>query len=198
MSPFESRDDTPWPLTESRRLADYRLFELWREARTNPRTGEPHGFFVVRTTDWVNIIALTDDDEVVLVRQLRAGTGEHTIEIPGGMVDPGEDPGTAALRELVEETGYVAETCVPIGVVHPNPALFSNRCHTFLASGARRVKEPELDPGEAILVATVPRARLRELIASGAITHALVVAAVFHLERHAEGGHLDAPPPGKG
>ena len=131
--------------------------------------------------DWANVIALTDRDEVVLIRQFRHGTDAVTLEIPGGAVDPGETHEEAATRELLEETGHEARRWTKLGEVHPNPALQNNLCSTWLAEGAHRVCEPKLDEGEAIEVKTVRLHDIKPLIAQGEITHALVVAAFYFL-----------------
>jgi len=117
----------PFDIIEDSLLGDYRVFTLHRQILQHPSNDSTHPFFVVKTTDWVNVLAITSDRKVLLVRQPRAGTASVTVEIPGGMVDPNEAPITAAARELREETGYVSDPLVPLGVVEPNPALFSNR-----------------------------------------------------------------------
>jgi ADP-ribose pyrophosphatase len=126
------------------------------------------------------VIPLTDDGRVVLVRQYRFGTEDFTLEIPGGMCDSDESPLRAAAREMREETGFEARQIVPLGFVHPNPAIQTNRCHSYLARGARRVQDPTPDPFEQIEVDSVPLAEIGRLVREGAITHALVVTA-FHL-----------------
>ncbi len=125
---------------------------------------------------------MTDEGRVVLVRQFRFGVDDFTLEIPGGMCDPGESPAETAARELREETGYVAGRLEPLGWVHPNPAIQSNRCHTFLARPAARVGEPQPDPHEAFEIVEEPLDAIDRLILDGRITHALVVGA-FQLLR---------------
>jgi len=171
----------PWPLEEEEPLTSFRIGGLVRMRMRSPRTGKTHTFYELRFTDWVNVVALTDDDRVLLIRQFRAGTRSVTLEIPGGLVEPGEEPLAAARRELREETGYEASTWRALGAVRPNPAIQGNRCHTFLACGARRVGEPQLEAAEDIDVEPTPLAEIPALAKSGAIDHTLVLSAFLHL-----------------
>ena len=131
---------------------------------------------------WVNIVALDAGRRVLLVRQWRFGIAAPTVEIPGGMVDPGESAREAAERELLEETGYRARRWSELGAVEPNPAFLTNRCTTFLAEELERMGEPTGDGEEEIEVVTVPSREIPRLVASGRITHALVIAALYLLE----------------
>lgn len=181
-----------WRRLDSSRLQDCRIFDLDR-VRLAPPDGGPAGeFFVLRAPEWVNVIPLTARREVVLVRQFRFGIEEATLEIPGGMCDAGESPGDAAAREMLEETGYASPSIVPLGWVHPNPAIQTNRCHSFLAPGARAVAEASPDPHERIEVVTVPLDRIPALVREGAIRHALVVSAFHLLSLRSEGGGSEA------
>src|SRR4051812_5610502 len=112
---------------------DYTVLKVREDIYADPRTGDEHPRVFIDTPEWCNIIAVTPEDQLVLIRQYRFGVGASTLEIPGGLVERGEDPAAAAARELEEETGYVAGRVVPLGAVHPNPALQGNRCHSFLA-----------------------------------------------------------------
>jgi len=169
----------PWPLVSSRIDRSFRIFDLRMDRSVSPRTGEEYEFVVLEASPWVNVVALTDREEVVLIRQYRHGIGEVTLEIPGGMVDAGDEPLAAAKRELLEETGYRGEEWIDFGYLHPNPAIQNNRCHTFLALGVKPAGAQELDDKEDIAVVLTPLAEIPRLIAEGVITHALVVCAFW-------------------
>ena len=117
----------------------------------------------------------------MLIEQFRHGTGEVTLEIPGGMVDAGEDPLTAGIRELAEETGYGSERCELIGSVTPNPAILNNRCHTLLVENVTERGPCALEMHEEVAVRRVPLDDIARLIGEGHIHHALVIAAFHHL-----------------
>ena len=176
----------PWERLARERLHDCRVFSVQRVRARSPRTGGEHDFYTIDASDWVNVVALTPDDCVVMVRQYRHGAERVTLETPGGMVDPGETPAQAAARELIEETGYAAEEIFPLGGVNPNPALFSNRLHGFLARGARRVREVRNESTEETHVELVPLARLREEVRAGRVEHALVIAVAYLYELESE------------
>jgi 8-oxo-dGTP pyrophosphatase MutT (NUDIX family) len=112
------------------------------------------------------------------VRQFRHGVRQVSLEIPGGMVDEGEAPDVAALRELHEETGYTAPAVRRLGELWPNPAIQNNHCHLFVAENCRLTSAPQPDPRERIEVVTYPLAEVPRLIAEGAIRHALVICAL--------------------
>ena len=149
---------------------------------------------VLESRDWVNVIALRQppgtssaDAEVLLVRQWRFGSEGETLEIPGGVVDPGEQPVDAARRELLEETGYACGRLQSLGAVEPNPALLDNLCHVFLATDLEHREEPSGDGEEEIEVLSMPLDEVLGSIAEGRIRHALVVAAFQLFERHRGG-----------
>jgi 8-oxo-dGTP pyrophosphatase MutT (NUDIX family) len=155
------------------------VFSTRKDTSVSPITGEEHEFFVIEAPDWVNIVAVTDTGEVLLIRQYRHGIDSETIEIPGGCVDPGETPLEAAKRELLEETGYVSDVWSCIGEVIPNPAIQNNTCYTFLARGLRKERDPDFDTTEYIVTFTAPVADIPKLVREKRITHSLVVSAFY-------------------
>lgn len=171
-----------WRVTRTDRLCETRLFSLTRRRSAHPRLGEAD-FFVFEAPAWVNIIPLTADDRVIMVRQFRHGIDGYTLEVPGGMVDPSDrSPRQAARREMVEETGYDSRRIMQLGRVHPNPAIQDNYCYSFLAEQAERVGEPNLDATEETEVVEVALADVPRLIATGRITHSLVISAFALME----------------
>ncbi|HUI24806.1 MAG TPA: NUDIX hydrolase [Candidatus Kryptonia bacterium] len=169
-----------WDLLGVEELLRCHVFTLRRHRSRSPRTGEVHDFDVIDSSDWVNVVPVTTDRQLVLVKQYRHGIGAVTLETPGGIVDPEDaSPAIAGEREMREETGYTAPALIPIGVVHPNPAIQNNRLHIYLATDARRVATPAYDATEDIAVELVPLAEVDALIARGAITHSLALTALL-------------------
>ena len=169
----------PWQCVRSHPSQSFRVFSVRTDTIRSPRTGMDHDFYVIETGDWVNVIPLTKDHQVVMVKQYRHGSKQVTLEIPGGLVDPGDTPERAASRELLEETGYEAEELDQIGVANPNPAIFNNRCYTFIGQNVRKLRDPMPDQTEDIEVVLIPVADIPELIRKGEIDHAMVIAAFY-------------------
>jgi ADP-ribose pyrophosphatase len=174
----------PWPVLSEDTIADMGIFQLHEVTARNPRTETERRIAWVTTSDWVNIVPLTPQNDVVLVKQWRHGTRAVTLEIPGGLVDPGESPAVAAAREVREETGFEGDATVEMGVVQPNPAFLNNLCYTFLIENCRLVGELEMDDGEDIEVVLIPLREIPERIASGEIQHALVICGFFWLRQN--------------
>jgi 8-oxo-dGTP pyrophosphatase MutT (NUDIX family) len=168
-----------WTVLATEFLQDCAVFSVSRTRAKSPRTGESHTFYRIDSTDWVNIVPITPDGDVVMVKQFRHGLDDFTIEIPGGMVDPGETPMEAAGRELLEETGFRAAEIVPLGVANPNPALFGNTLHAFLGRDVEWVEEVRNESTEETHVEVVSPAELRRLVRAGAVNHALVITALY-------------------
>lgn len=176
-----------WKKISSKPLGDYRIFTIRQDRCLSPRTGQEHQFFILESRNWINVIPLTPEGNVVFIYQFRHGIAEVTLEIPGGIVDAEDSSSVeAARRELLEETGYAVDDVIHIGSVAPNPAFLNNRCDTFLALGARKISAPQFDGSEDIAVQEIPLPDVPSLIRNGRISHALVVAAFYHLERYQE------------
>lgn len=163
-------------------VADHGIFRVHRAAYPNL----PRDVFVFTMPDWCNVLAETEAGELVMIWQHRFGTDELSLEIPGGVIDDGEEPLAAARRELREETGYDAESFELVSVVEPNPALQNNRCFTILARNARLAFETSFDELEDLEVVLMPKTQIAQAIDDGTITHALVVVALEqYLRRYA-------------
>jgi ADP-ribose pyrophosphatase len=173
--------DLSWRLGTRIPAAEYRVFKTAFVDGIHPRTGATKRFSLIEAVDWVNVIAITPDQQVVLIEQFRVGANEVCLEIPGGMVDPGETPAEAAARELAEETGYTAPRWHLIGRVSPNPAIMTNWLYTFLAEGAVQTGPQRLEGSEVIDLHVTTLADCHAAIRDGRIDHALVVAAFAHL-----------------
>jgi len=155
----------------------------------NPRNDQTMQRVVLESVDWVNVVAVTAEQKVVIVRQYRFGTGTITSEVPGGMVDAGESPLEAAERELREETGYTSRDWRYLGAVEPNPAFMNNLCHHYLALSAQKTGSLDLGEGEDIIVAQLTLEELRIEIQQGFLRHALALSAlsrVFKLWNQAD------------
>ena len=174
-----------WEKLDSRyEDADLKLFEKRIDRLRNPRNNQIFDRLVLESLDWVNVVALDSQQRCVMIRQYRFGVGYVTLETPGGMVDPGEDHGVAAARELQEETGFVSERWTYLGAVEPNPAYHNHLCHHWLAQDVVSAHDQDLGAGEAISVELMSEAQLVEAVRSGELKHALalsVLARVFQL-----------------
>jgi len=166
------------------------IFDLHRRRSTHSRRGE-RDFFILEAPNWVNIIPLAKNGDVVMIRQWRHGISEFTLEVPGGMVDPEDhSPMHAARREMIEETGFDSDAIIALGKVHPNPAIQGNICYSFLAEKVHEVSRVVSLGDEETEVVMVPMREIRGLIASGKVMHALTIAAFSFL-------HVYNPPPTK-
>lgn len=173
-----------WKRIDSKQIADCRVFTVRRDISVEEQTGERADFFVVENPDWVNVIALTGDERVVLIEQYRHGSDDITIEIPGGMIDEDETPERCAARELAEETGYTSDNFVCLGRTRPNPAIQSNWIYHFLATDCRRTAETAFDEHEGIETRLFELDEIEGMITAGKITHSLVLAGFYLLEKH--------------
>jgi 8-oxo-dGTP pyrophosphatase MutT (NUDIX family) len=172
-----------WTRVRRGEETDLQILRIREDTVEDGRTGAHYPRVVITCPDWVHVIPVTRQGEVVLVRQFRFGVWQDSLELPGGIIDPGEDPAHAALRELEEETGYrPAQPLIPLGSIHPNPALQTNRCHFFLAKDCEPLHGGRPDESEDLEVVLTPKDAISGLIQGGQISHALVAVA-FYLEQ---------------
>lgn len=169
----------PWKILSS----EYLIQDHWMTLRTD-RCELPNGvvldkYYIREITDFVQIVPINEQGHILIVRQYRHGSQTISTEIPGGLVDPGEEPIQAAERELLEETGCVADRFEPVTPLYTNPARNTNSAHTFIAHNARLVQPPEQESTEHIEFEFVSREELFALIDNGQFAHALHVASLL-------------------
>ena len=173
-----------WDVLKREIVGDFGLFKIHDKQARSPRTGKVRPFKAIHFPDWAMVLPLTAEEEVVMVRQYRHGIERVCLELPGGLVDSIDvSPKDAAGRELLEETGFAADSIVPLGRCFSLPALLGNEGFFYLATGARKVSEPDPDPGEDIEVLRVPLERVGAMIDSGEIDHGMVQLAFFYYWR---------------
>ncbi|MDD5368092.1 MAG: NUDIX hydrolase [Anaerolineaceae bacterium] len=175
----------PWKVLSSHYIAQ----NYWISIRAD-RCETPGGYlvdpyFVLEYRPWVNVVALTPELQVVMVRQYRHAIGTTVLELPGGMLDPQDSsPLDAMRRELLEETGYAAESWLETGIVSPNPASHTNPAYSFLATGAFPAVQPHPDDTEEIEVVLLPLEEvIHKALASELVQSLHITALFFALDR---------------
>jgi len=167
-----------WVIESETDLLDTPIFQITKRHCRPPDDGGDSDFYIINAPNWVNVIARTSNDEVILVRQYRFGIDEISLEIPGGVVDPEDNnPLNTAKRELQEETGFVSDDWKLLGSVSTNPAIFTNYCYMYFADNCVLEHEQNLDPHERIQVELLSMQDVKKGLKTGLIHHSLVVAA---------------------
>jgi ADP-ribose pyrophosphatase len=185
-----------WETLGSERGEEMPLFRVRYDWVRNPRNRREMRRLVLESVDWVNVVAITRDGDIVMVQQHRFGIGKETVETPGGLVDPGESPRDAAERELLEETGYSGGEWSYLGAVEPNPAFHDHLCHHWLARDVELTTQPLPGPGESIVVRLMDLEGIREEMQSGRLQHVLALSAlgrVFPLWANASQANPEPP-----
>jgi ADP-ribose pyrophosphatase YjhB (NUDIX family) len=173
-------NNVPWKIHSTEELLHTPIFKVHVDKSECPRTGRRGAFYKFKFENWVNIVAVTSKDEMVMIRQFRHGSGKWELEIPGGLIDPTDiDPVFAGQRELLEETGYSGVNAKLIGSVCPNPALQGNTCYTVFVDKAVKASETAMDDFEDIETVLVPVNNVRRLVKDGKISHGLVLNALM-------------------
>jgi len=178
--------DQIWETSEEKVILKAHVFRYKQVKRKSPTTQQTGEIDVIQCSNWVNILAITPEKKVVLIKQFRHGTNNYTIEIPGGAMNHSEDGLTSAKRELEEETGYTSDNWISLGKVDVNPAFMTNACETYLALNAVKSKEQNLDPFEEIEVFEEDLSSLPALVQKGVITHSLVIAGLYLYYAHSQ------------
>jgi len=167
-----------WTVVKDKKVYGTPIFSL-HEKKVLPDDGsDAANFYVLNAPEWINVIALTDDNDIVLVEQYRHGIDETTLEIPGGMVDEGEKPLKSARRELLEETGYESDSWELLGKASSNPAILSNFTHTFLARHCKKTSPQQTDGHEDIKVHLLQLEEFLSLINDDVVHHSIVLAGI--------------------
>lgn len=173
-----------WKFIDRKKIFSKEFINIWEDTYNNGLDTIERSFFIIDLPDWVNIVAITEDKQVVLIRQFRFGTGGFHYEIPGGAVDKTDSSGLhSAKRELLEETGYGEGEWKHIGTISPNPAIQSNKCRTYLAKNVRKIKGPSFDENEDIEIMLAGPGDIDNMVRNGKIDHSLVICAFYFADR---------------
>jgi 8-oxo-dGTP pyrophosphatase MutT (NUDIX family) len=167
-----------WVTTNNRVEYTTNIFKVLKREMEIPSENHKAMFSILEAPDWINVIALTPENDIVLVEQYRYGIEKPTLELPGGVSDPGESPLASSKRELLEETGFSSDEWVDLGRVASNPAMLTNYTHTYLAKNCIKTADQQLDGNERIHVHVIQLVEFLDLVGRGEIEHSLVVAAV--------------------
>ena len=170
-----------WKKVSSNPVGNFRVFNIRSDVKISPRTGREHDFYVIEAVNWVHVLALTKEGQLVMIEQYRHGSDTVELEVPGGMMDAEDaSPLEAGLRELREETGYEGTQAEVIGQIYANPAIMNNVCYTVLVRDCELKHTPQLDHGEDMATILVDPAQIPQLVQEGRIGHSLVVVGLYH------------------
>ena len=167
-----------WEINKRQEIFNRRIFSIDDLHCHHPKKNVEHNFFILNNPDWINVVVLTEENQLVFVKQHRLGTDEITIETVAGLMDGGESSEESARRELREETGYQAGELLLMKKLSANPAIMSNHIYFYLALNARKIANQELDHAEDIKVITVPEEEALQMVSDGRISHTIIVTAL--------------------
>lgn len=167
MNPFSGK----WTVERTEPGPHLKLFGSRYDYMRNPRNGKTERMIIIESRDAVNIVALTPERELVMVRQYRFGIHDYTLELPGGLVETDEGAGEAARRELLEETGYAGDTWTYLGRIASNPVFMNSYIEHWMVEGAQLKSAQHLDDGEEVFVELVPLQKARRMLLDGSFIH---------------------------
>ena len=173
-----------WKKVGSEQVADCDVFTVHKATFEREGDGEKADFFLINNPDWVNVIGVTKEKQAIFIEQYRPGSESMIFEIPGGMIDEGEDPEATVRRELEEETGYKPNRLIKVGCSYPNPAQQGNKLYSYLALDCERSGRTNFDEHESMVTKLVPLQQIAELVHNGVITHSLAITAIYYAERY--------------
>ena len=156
-----------------------RLFRVRYDDMRNPRNGQISRMVILEAADSVNVVPVTKDEDILFVRQYRFGIGDYTLELPGGIVDPGEEHRWAAERELREESGYTGGEWAYLGKIASNPVFMNNYIHHWEARGVELTAAQQLDEGEEVEVVPLSVEEARKRLLAGEFQHPHTVNALM-------------------
>jgi ADP-ribose pyrophosphatase len=158
----------------------YSVFNVRRLVVRAPRSDKPIEYHIIERPDSVQVVAVTNDGNFVMVEQDRHGTQQPSLEFVAGLIDPGEQAATTAARELEEETGYRAQALHELGWYYTDPAILTNKVTVFFAENCEPTGRKNQDEGEDVKLRLVDAGDVEQLISTSEITHGLSIAA-WHL-----------------
>jgi ADP-ribose pyrophosphatase len=167
-----------WTIKNQKTVFESNIFKVRSLACLHPVKSIEHNFHILDMPDWINVVALTEDDKFIMVRQHRLGTDEFTLETPAGLIEKGERPKTAALRELMEETGYKPKNITLMKKLYTNPAIMNNYIYFYLATGCAKIEKQRLDLAEDIEVRLYNKPEIQAMLQNGKINHSIIITAL--------------------
>jgi len=167
-----------WIIKNIKNLFSNKIFNLKDIECYHPVKSVSHDFYIIESPDWINVVAITKDNQFILVKQHRLGTNEFTIETPAGIIEKDEPPEEAAQRELLEETGYKANELLLLKKLSSNPAVFNNQIFFFLARDCKKIAFQNLDKTEDIEIQLHSSDEVISMIKDGSINHSIIITAL--------------------
>lgn len=169
----------PWNTLRSKYVLESPWLNVRRDTVSQDGGAVIDPFYVVEYPDWSCVLALTSEGGLLMVEQYRHGVGRFSLELPAGIIDPGESPLQAGIRELREETGFAAQTWHPLATCAPEPSKHTNIAHLFVATDLERISDQILDDTETIRIVSVPADSIDDLIDEGRIIHGVHLYALM-------------------